>query len=188
MTTGASHFAALLALLAATLVAHVQVGETRRAVVEPERAAAKELLEVEPLSTTPVDEEVVVRGQLRQGALRMQIQRAEDEFYGRFNDINSHDDFDIHCHNVVELGSRIPRRRCEPNFWRDAQGEFARDTVISLQGGYAGDPQAAIAAGFYKHLELEKEMRELAAADAGLREALARLATLQQAYASEDAD
>jgi hypothetical protein len=66
------------------------------------------------------------------------------------------------------------------------QGEFARDTVIGLQGGYAAAPQAALARGFYKRLELEKELRELAAADAGLREALARLVTLQQAYSQGD--
>src|SRR5690606_10342422 len=114
-----------------------------------------------------------------------QIEMAEEAFYSRFNDINSDDEFDIHCRKVVELGSRIPRRRCEPNFWRAVHTEFAQDTVIGLQGGVAGDPQAALARGFYMRLELEKEMRELASTDAGLREALARLATLQQAYSSQ---
>lgn len=205
MTIRPSNLAALLGLLTAALVADAQEGETVRPDVDaPEPAAAQarrdaeaagptlaanaSLTEADPLSTTPVDEEVVVRGQLRRGALRMQIERAEEAFYGRFNDINSNDELDIHCRSVVELGSRIPRRRCEPNFWRAAEADFARETVIGLQGGYASDPQAAIAPGFYKHIELEKEMRELAAADAGLREALARLATLQQAYASQEDD
>ncbi len=152
------------------------------------RAAADRAADADPLSTTPVDEEVVVRGQLSRGALRVQIEMAEEAFFGRFNDINSDDEFDIHCRRVVELGSRIPRRRCEPNFWRTAQADYARETVIALQGGFAGIPEAAIAYANHKQLQLNDEVRELAAQDPELREALARLATLQQAYAAQGTD
>ena len=161
-------------------------GERAAAARADERAGRS--AEADPLSTTPVDEEVVVRGQLSRGALRVQIEMAEEAFFSRFNDINSDDEFDIHCRRVVELGSRIPRRRCEPNFWRTAQADYASDTVIALQGGFSGIPEAAIAYANHKNLQLNDEVRELAARDPELREALARLATLRQAYAAQGTD
>jgi hypothetical protein len=137
---------------------------------------------IDPLANTAVDEEVVVRGRMRRSTLRVQIELAEEAFYNRFNEINSHDEFNIVCRREVEIGSRIPRRKCEPNFWRQAEADVGRETVIGLQGGYANNPQQFMGLAHFKSVQLEKEMRELAAADPELRQALARLATLRQAY------
>lgn len=188
MINRVSSLAALLCLLTATSAgaqSSARDGQPAAGAAEAEQAdeAAAALPPDDPLSTTPVDEEVVVRGQLSRAALRAQIEMAQEAFYNRFNEINSSDEFDIHCRSVVELGSRIPRRRCEPNFWRSAHSEYARETVIALQGGSAA-PEQAIARASYMNLELEKEMRELAATDPGLREALARIATLEEAYST----
>lgn len=163
--------------------AGVESAESAESAAEDARNAAS--LEVDPLSTMPVDEEVIVRGQRGRGALRFQIDRAQEAFYDRFNEINSDDELDIHCRSVVELGSRIARRRCEPNFMRTFNTEFAEETIIALQGGFAGVPEQAIAQAQSMSLELEKEMRSLAASDPKLRELLARLLTLQQAYSAQ---
>jgi hypothetical protein len=135
-----------------------------------------------PQPPAAVDDEVIVRGQTR-ADLRLQIKLAEDAVFARFNEINSSDDFDIHCRDEMPLGSRIPRRVCQANFWRDAQADAGTETVRQLQGGYSLDAQQFLAEALYKRTRLDEEMRRLAVEDEDLKEAIARLTTLEQAEA-----
>lgn len=127
------------------------------------------------------DETVVVTG-VPLGQLRTMIEEAEEDLYARFNEINSDDKFDIYCYHRRELGSRMLRRRCLPNYWRDASEEIGEETARAMQsgGGPAFNPQVAMAQAHYNGLLLSQEMRQLTAEDEELMAATVRLANLQQ--------
>ncbi|HEX7080391.1 MAG TPA: hypothetical protein VF329_05210 [Gammaproteobacteria bacterium] len=130
----------------------------------------------EPPST--VDDEVVVRGRSR-AELRLQMQLAEEAVYARFNEINSSDEFDIHCLREPVTGSRILRRVCQPEFWRNAQARAAEETVRAMQGSPSTPVAAVLGEAMYKGELLEDEMRRLAREDDQLLKALLRLANLK---------
>jgi len=127
-----------------------------------------------------VDEEVVVRGRSR-AVLRAQIELAEEALYARFNEINSNDEFDIHCRRVTPINSHISRRVCEPNFWRTVQARVGEETVRALQGSASLPTEMFFAEGYMKYQQLEEEMRRLAAEDEELRRSLVRLTRLIEA-------
>jgi len=125
------------------------------------------------------DEEVIVRGQTLD-TLRELIREAEEAYFDRFNEINSNDEFDIHCYYRVEIGSKIPRRRCLPNFWRDRDADIGEETARLMQGSFAINSQVFVAEQEYKSLKLAEEMERLTAEDEGMLRAVTRLANLQQ--------
>lgn len=131
-------------------------------------------------ASSRVDEEVVVRGRSR-AVLRAQIQLAEEAVYARFNEINSDDEFDIHCRRVTPIGSNISRRQCEPNFWREVQARAGQETVLALQGSSALPPEMFLAEGLFKYQLLDEEMQRLAAEDEELRRSIIRLVRLMEA-------
>jgi hypothetical protein len=49
--------------------------------------------------------------------LRIDIERAAEAVFARFNEINSTDDFDIHCRLEKVYG--LLRRSCMSNSWRE---------------------------------------------------------------------
>jgi hypothetical protein len=130
-----------------------------------------------------VSEEIVVIGQSR-ARLRVQIELAEEALYQRFNDINSNDEFDIHCRRQSRPGTRIPIRICQANFWREAQSNAAEATVRALQGSAAVGAQVFQGEAMYKSRLLEDEMRALAAQDEQLMASLVRLAGLQESLSN----
>jgi hypothetical protein len=134
---------------------------------------------------TPVDEEVIVHGQSR-AMLRFQIQQAEQAVFDRFNEINSNDEFDIHCRREQLTGSHIPRRVCQANFWRDAQATAGEETARGLQGGASFDAQQFLGEATYKRRLLEKEIKRLATEDDDFMHALTRLADLKQAMQTRE--
>jgi hypothetical protein len=121
------------------------------------------------------DEEVVVRGRSH-AFLRQQFQLAEEAVYARFNEINSNDEFDIHCRREAVTGSRILRRTCQANFWREAQANAGTETVRAMQGGAAIPAEVFLGEALQKRRLLEQEMRQLASEDEELLRALVRLA------------
>ena len=133
-------------------------------------------------STPPPDvgDEVVVQGR-NFGTLRLEIQRAEEALYARFNAINSKDEFDITCDREVLTGSKIPRRVCRANFWRTSEARAAHETVLGLQGSSSFGAQQFEAQALYKQSLLAAELRRLAATDPELKQAAFRLGTLEQA-------
>lgn len=132
---------------------------------------------------TRVDEEIVVRGRSR-AVLRVQIQRAEEAVYARFNEINSTDEYDIFCRREPVTGSRMLRRSCRANLWREAEANAGTETVRALQGGFALAPQQFLGEALYKHRLMAEEMRELAAEDEELLQAILRLVRLQNAMSN----
>lgn len=142
----------------------------------------QESTEAAPPPTASFDEEVIVRGQTPE-RLRAQIQEAEEAYFDRFNEINSSDEFDIVCYYRVEIGSKIPRRRCLPRFWRDRERDIGEETARAMQGSYAINSQVFVAEQQYKSVQLADEMQRLTAEDDELLRAVTRLANLKQALA-----
>lgn len=132
-----------------------------------------------PKAPITADEEVIVRGQTLE-RLREQIQEAEVAYFNRFNEINSSDEFDIHCFKRVEIGSKIPRRRCLPNFWLKADENIGKETARAFKGDSSINPQTFVAEQEYKSHLLTDEMERLTAEDDELLAAVTRLANLKE--------
>lgn len=59
--------------------------------------------------------------------LRAQINTAEDKVYSLYNELNSDDEFDIQCRMVAELGSKLKKKECNPNFLYEATANTAAE-------------------------------------------------------------
>jgi hypothetical protein len=129
--------------------------------------------------TESFDEEVTVRG-MQLGTLRDLIEEAELALFDRFNEINSDDQFDIYCYRRVELGSKMPHRRCLPNYWREAEMRIGEETARRLQGSSSLNSQMFVTEQSYKGQLLVEEMRRLTVEDEELLAAAARLENLRQ--------
>ena len=68
-------------------------------------------------------EEINVVGERTIFALRMEIESAETEVYGLFNELNSNDEFDVACTNEVFVGSHLPKRICIADYLRKEQAK-----------------------------------------------------------------
>ena len=74
----------------------------------------------------PAEPDIVVLGRsVRE--LRLEIELAEQTVLARFNDINSDDRFDIHCHAEPRYHSHIEETVCLSNSWRE---QNARRLVV----------------------------------------------------------
>lgn len=139
----------------------------------------------EPVRDPQAVDEVIVEGR-GLGALRAEVIRAEEVVFARFNDINSDDEFDIDCRMEIPLGSRIPRRVCRANYWRDIEVDIADEALRWMQGSaYSGPGQTARGLQPYKGKLLHDEIRQLAAEDEQFRAALTELGTVQLALDEE---
>ena len=76
-------------------------------------------------------EEVVVRGR-RLGELRSEAEDARERAYGLFNDLNSNDDFDVHCHKESRGGTNVPQEVCRAQFENRMSSAAAKDYFSSL--------------------------------------------------------
>jgi len=137
--------------------------------------------EAAPQPAMTATDEVIVRGRTL-AALRVEIERAEDAVYERFNVLNGDDELDIRCTAEPPLGTRIPVRECLPRFAVRAEGRASGELVNGLQGSaYGGDPQAHLTQLAQKSRELTEAMRRLAREDDELLRRLTQLVGLKQA-------
>lgn len=58
-------------------------------------------------------EEITVYGRIPLTALRVEVYRAEDNYFAAFNELNSTDEFDIRCVWEAPIGTHIKQRVCE---------------------------------------------------------------------------
>lgn len=130
-----------------------------------------------------VDEEIIVRGK-SYGEFRLEVERAKDAVFARFNDINSDDRLDIHCRAEPRLGSKLDERVCASNSWREQDANFGRDYVRELLGETGANPQQYRIEQLRMQARLEDEMRRLALEDPALRAMVARLGEAMQAMAA----
>jgi hypothetical protein len=159
--------AALLCLAAAGGVAKAQSPSSEQAV---------------PAQNAP--DEVVVIGQSIDD-LRERVEAAEVAVFDRFNDINSDDAFDIHCHYRTRYFSHTRERVCESNSWREQDENYAESLLQTVRGEYAPPPGQFRGQQLMMNALLGEELRRLAAEDPGLQEALENLAAARSALAEE---
>ncbi len=125
--------------------------------------------------TRPI-EEITVLGERTFFTLRLEIEAAEEEVYGLFNELNTNDDFDVKCTREVFVGSHFKRRRCMAAYLREAEAENAQnqlrgiDTRLSLSGVQGEVQQQTLA--------MEAEMAQLALDNPEFLQALRKLAEL----------
>jgi hypothetical protein len=143
-------------------------------------AQPAEVAEVVENAPPSVSDEIVVIGKSPR-QLRVEMERAEVAVYDRFNAVNSDDEFDIHCWREEPTGSRITRRVCQANFWREAQARAAREVMAQIRGGTAMDPAIFLAEGASKMGLLREELKRVAAADEEFQRSLAHFVSLKRA-------
>lgn len=73
-------------------------------------------------------DEVVVKGTRGRQLTEMmkQMVALEDDFYARYNQLNTNDKFDTTCDNETRAGSKFKRRYCKAVFEKDAIEEEAK--------------------------------------------------------------
>lgn len=128
-------------------------------------------------SEPPGPPDIIVRGK-RWGELRNEIERAEEDVFARFNDINSTDDFDIHCRAEKYYGLR--RRFCMSNSGRALTGKIGSEHARAMRGQpNPGVVQLYAAEAQRQQQLLVEEMRQLAAQDEHLDRAISDLKSAQ---------
>ncbi len=170
--------AALVTALCGALVLASAAPGQEASPVEPAAAPPGSAAVAEP----PARPDIIVRGR-GYGALRLQIRLAEEEVFARFNEINSTDDFDIHCYLEPMTGSRIRSRHCKSNSWREQDSNYAQATLRRMRGEGGADPQQFRAEQLRMQRLLANEVRRLAFEDADLGDAVVRLGQAQLALA-----
>ena len=144
--------------------------------------------ETERLEELTVDEVITVVGQKSRRDLRLEVQEMREQVYGLFNELNSNDEFDVHCENVTVTGSRIPHRVCRPQFainaTSDAGGEFARSLQSNCAAGILDEgclasglsrAQAEVSQIATKDQQFDAEVQRLARENADFRRAMGEL-------------
>lgn len=139
-----------------------------------------------PAATTGVpaataSDEIIVRGR-GYTELRLQIRRAEQSVYDRFNAINSDDRFDITCDSRKRPGSRMHEYVCRSNSWREQDANIGADTVRALRGEVGANPAQFIAEQLRMQRALREEMTRLAESDDQLRGAVVALGEAYQLH------
>ena len=74
-------------------------------------------------------EEITVVGPKTLLNLKFAAQRAEEDFFKLFNELNEDDEFDVFCDKDSNTYSRIKRRRCWSPFEREIEEDAMRDMV-----------------------------------------------------------
>jgi len=77
-------------------------------------------------------DEITVRGGKTLGEYRLELERARDEVFRRFNEANKGDDTDIACNDEQPTGSRMRQNVCRSAAENRADANSARDFLNAL--------------------------------------------------------
>jgi hypothetical protein len=137
----------------------------------------------ENVSQRPI-EEIQVTGERTLLTMRNEIIREEENLYRIFNELNSHDRFDIKCKVERRTWSYILARNCYPKFFTDlrrAENSFALSELRQAFGPDGVD-SALFNMGMGK-IKNDRAIRELAAGDyQALSEEMLRIASENPEY------
>ncbi|MEM9334183.1 MAG: hypothetical protein AAGA33_04975 [Pseudomonadota bacterium] len=125
----------------------------------------QEVESVLPGGEEPVDE-VTVYAEESITFLRRKLRVVDEQFFTRYNELNSNDDFDMVCKRETRLGSQIPRQVCRSKLHRERTSEAAedaRDEDIGL-----GDDSIAWTRQHYR--KVREDIGEVLKQDAELRD------------------
>ena len=129
-------------------------------------------------------DEITVYGKKSLHLLREDVIEAELNVFGIYNELNSSDDFDIHCFERARTGTRIKQRFCLPNFARNVSSNSRQFAFIKSED--ASGPYIPDWAGVNKQQrQLEEEMEALAKQHPELIDALVEYATTKHILATE---
>jgi len=137
----------------------------------------------ENVSQRPI-EEIQVTGERTLLTMRNEIIREEENLYRIFNELNSHDRFDITCKEERRVFSNIPARNCLPRFFTDLRMDTNRFALSELRQAFSPDgvDPALFELGLSR-IETDREIRELAAGDyQTLSEEMLRIASENPDY------
>jgi len=145
------------------------------------QTASNEEVAVEYVDTL---EEITVYGRKSLHLLREDVIKAEEQIFGVFNELNSSDEFDIHCVEEARTGTRIKTRYCRPNFVTYMSSNPRHSAFI--RAGRASGPYIPDWVGVQKkHQLLEKEMEALSSTHPELLDALVKYAVAKHVLATE---
>ena len=137
----------------------------------------------ENVSQRPI-EEIQVTGERTLLTMRNEIIREEENLYRIFNELNSHDRFNIKCKTERRTWSYILARNCYPKFFTDlrrAENSFAQSELRQAFGPDGVD-SALFDMGMAK-MKNDRQIRELAAGDyQALSEEMLRIASENPDY------
>ena len=137
----------------------------------------------ENVSQRPI-EEIQVTGERSLLTMRNEIIREEENLYRIFNELNSHDRFDIKCKVERRTWSYILARNCYPKFFTDlrrAENSFGLSELRQAFSADGVDP-ALFNMGMGK-IKNDRQIRELAAGDyQALSEEMLRIASENPDY------
>ena len=137
----------------------------------------------ENVSQRPI-EEIQVTGERTLLTMRNEIIREEENLYRIFNELNSHDRFDITCKEERRVFSNIPARNCLPRFFTDLRMDTNRFALSELRQAFSPDgvDPALFELGLSR-IENDRQIRELAAGDyQALSEEMLRIASENPEY------
>ena len=137
----------------------------------------------ENVSQRPI-EEIQVTGERTLLTMSNEIIREEENLYRIFNELNSHDRFDITCKEERRVFSNIPARNCLPRFFTDLRMDTNRFALSELRQAFSPDgvDPALFELGLSR-IENDRQIRELAAGDyQALSEEMLRIATENPDY------
>jgi hypothetical protein len=84
-----------------------------------------------------VDDEVIVRGR-RLADFRAELDAARVRVYDLFNELNSDDAFDVHCHIQNATGTRMRHQSCRPQFQDDISSASGQAWVRGIRDACGG--------------------------------------------------
>ena len=129
-------------------------------------------------------EEIQVTGERTLLTMRNEIIREEENLYRIFNELNTHDRFDITCKEERRVYSHIPARNCYPKFFTDLRMDTTRFAVGELRQAFSDDGVDAGLVGLgLSRIESDRELREKSAGDyQALSEEMLRIASENPEY------
>lgn len=136
-------------------------------------------------------DEVTVSGErVKIEAMRREIVQLEDRFYDRYNELNTVDDFDIHCIEEARTGTRFIKRSCRAVYQEQAladEGQAAFKILQRFRGpgpavADSGPPVPATVTIERRLPEYKKNLEEVARRDPELTRLLEERARVIERY------
>jgi hypothetical protein len=144
-------------------------------------------------------EEIIVRGGKTLSQYRLELERAQDDLFELFNEMNEGNDTDIRCRNEAATGSRMRQRVCRSHAEERADAEGARNFLNALfassgKGSGPGAPQVnatigmgealstAVSAGSSALAQFEAEWARVLGGNRELYETAVEYAELEEEF------
>jgi hypothetical protein len=133
-----------------------------------------------------LDELVIRAKRLKLREMRTQIVEVEDRFYAKYNELNTNDDYDIHCREYTPTGSISKDRVCRASFEERLDVHYARDVMRMMDGeGTVPPPQDPDRELLEKYTLLRKHALKVINANPELRRMVREREALDKAYNEE---